>query len=66
MLLTNNLIQHVQTHTHVLGNILDSVITSRFFKYNFNNLPISNVLSDHCCTILIDVYIPPLLKRYIN
>ena len=67
MLLTNNLIQHIQTHTHVLGNILDFVITSRFFKYNINKLPIKNVLSDHYAVpILIDVYMPPLLKRYIN
>ena len=67
MLLTNNLIQHVQTHTHVLGNILDLVFTSRFFKYNINKLPIINLLSDHYAVpILIDVSMPPLLKRYIN
>ena len=67
MHLTNNLIQHIQTHTHVLGNILDLVITSRFFKYNIIKLPINNVLSDHYAVpILIDVYMTPLLKRYIN
>ena len=66
MLLTNNLIQHIQTHTHVLGNILDLVITSRFFKYNVNKLSINNLLSDHYAVpILIDIYMPPLLKRYI-
>ena len=58
MFLTNNWIQHVQTHTHVLGNILDLVITSRFFKYNINKLPIKNVLTDHYVVpILIDVSI---------
>ena len=67
MLLTNNLIHYIQTHTHVLGNILDLVITSIFFKYNINKLPIKNVLSDHYAVpILIDVYMPLLLKRYIN
>ena len=61
------MIQHIQTHTHVLGNILDLVITSRFFKYNINKLPINNLLSDHYAVpILIDVYMPPLIKRYIN
>ena len=66
ILLTKNLIQHIQTHTHVLENILDLVITSRFFKYNINKLPITNLLSDHYAVpILIDVYMPPLLKYII-
>ena len=65
MLLTNNLIQYV--HTHVLGNILNLVITSRFFKLNINKLPIRIVVSDHYAVpILINIYMPPLLKRYIN
>ena len=53
MLLINNLIQHAKTNTNVLENILDLVITSRFFKYNVNTLLISNLVFNHYAVLIL-------------